>query len=385
MVNGSIQEKNGRLYAVLSIPTANGKYKQKWVAMGMKSNESKRKQKERLDEIRLEYSQIICVEAAEIKFCDFIRKWNEETKASKSITTYDGYVHMIDKYVFPYFNERGYTLSELRPCDIDAYYKWLQKDCGLAGNTALKHHQIIHTSLKYAVFNRVLKENPAEFVKRPKKERVEHDFYNAEELKALMTAAKGDPLEHIIFLTILFGLRREEILGLKWCNIDFDKRIIYIRETVVRAKQNGKLVSVSRERTKSETSNRQLRISDKAEKYLKQIQAEQLKQRELCGDCYTITDFVCTDKLGVPTKPDYVTQRFSKVLKKHGLRHIKFHDLRHSSASYMIAQGYSLKDIQEFLGHSNYNFTADTYVHVDDEIKQNMADTISDDLLNDCF
>ena len=134
MINGSIQEKKGRLYAVLSIPTIGGRYKQKWVSMGMTAKESKRKQKERLDEIRLEYSKIISIDSLEIKFCDFIKKWNEETKDTKSITTYDGYCHMIDKYIYPYFSEKGFTLAQLRPCDINAYYKWLQRDCGLSGS-----------------------------------------------------------------------------------------------------------------------------------------------------------------------------------------------------------------------------------------------------------
>lgn len=383
MINGSIQEKKGRLYAVLSIPTAGGRYKQKWVSMGMTAKESKRKQKERLDEIRLEYSKIISIDSLEIKFCDFIKKWNEETKDNKSITTYDGYCHMIDKYIYPYFSEKGYKLADLRPCDINAYYKWLQRDCGLSGNTALKHHQIIYTSLKYAVYNRILKENPAETVTRPKRERVEHKFYDINELKELFAAAKDDPLEHVIYLTVLLGLRREEILGLRWCNVDFETNTIHICETVVRAKQDGKIVSVARDKTKTETSNRKLKISPKAKKYLRHIQEIQEQQKDLCGNCYTDSDYVCVDKLGSPIKPDYVTGRFRKVLKKHNLRHIAFHDLRHSAASYMLAQGYSMKDIQEFLGHSNYNFTADTYTHSNDEVKQDMANTIADDLLGD--
>ena len=147
MINGSIQEKKGNLYAVLSIKKAGGGYKQKWVSMGMKSTTGKRKQQERLDELREQYTDIISVEALEILFCDYIKKWNEETKADKRLTTYDGYVHMIEKYIYPYFKEKGFALADLRTCDINAYYKWLQRDCGLSGNTALKHHQIIYTSL----------------------------------------------------------------------------------------------------------------------------------------------------------------------------------------------------------------------------------------------
>ena len=110
------------------------------------------------------------------------------------------------------------------------------------------------------------------------------------------------------------------------------------------------------------------------------VKQTQIEQAELCGDSYFNCDYVCVDKLGYPIKPDYVTHRFAKILKKHELRRITFHDLRHSTASYMLAKGYSMKEIQELLGHSNFSFTADTYTHVDNSAKQAMIDTISADI-----
>ena len=377
MINGSIQEKKGNLYAVLSIKKAGGGYKQKWVAMGMKSTASKRKQKERLDELRNRYTDIINVEAMEIKFCDYIRKWNEETKADKRITTYDGYVHMIDKYIYPYFKDKGFTLADLNDTDIEDYYKWLQNNCGLSSNTAIKHHQIIYTSLKYAVRKKILRINPCETAERPAQVKPKHDFYNGEEITALLQCAKNDPLEAVVYLTVLLGLRREEILGLRWENVDFDKHIIKICETVVRAKKDGKIVSVAEKKTKTETSNRIVCMSKEIESYLYLAKESQKQQAKICGDCYHVSDYVCVDRIGEPIKPDYVTHRFAKIIKKHGLRKITFHDLRHSNASYMLASGYSMKAVQELLGHSNYNFTADTYAHIDNSTKQSMIDTIS--------
>ena len=338
--------------------SSQGRYKQKWVAMHLKPTAKKKEQEEKLTQIRLEYSGICSVEALEISFADYIQKWNEETKSSKSVTTYDGYCHMLNKYIYPYFKEKGYTLAELKPKDINAYYKWLQADCGLSGNTALKHHQIIYTSLKYAVDNDLIRKNPCETVTRPRK--------------------TGDPLETVIYLTVWHGLRREETLGLKWSNVDFLERIIRINTTVVRAKQGDKLVCVERQQTKSETSNRVLSMSDDEAHYLKQVKQQQAYNKEMCGNCYTDSDYVCTNTMGVLIQPDYVTSRFNKVLKKNGLRHIRFHDLRHSTASFLLAKGYSMKEIQEFLGHSNFNFTADNYTHTDLQSKRKMADTTSE-------
>jgi integrase len=357
MISGSIQEKNGNLYAVLSVPTQGGKHDKIWRTMHMKATASERQQNRRLDEIRLQYSNVASLEAVETLFCDYIVKWNNETADEKQETTVNGYNHMIEKYLYPYFKEKKITVQDLRPMDIEAYYKYLQRDCGLSGNTALKHHQIIYTALKYAVYNRMLKNNPAENVRRPKKGRAEHDFYNADELRELMQAVKGHTLETAVYMAIWFGLRRSEILGLEWKNIDFDNHTIAICEKVTRVKREGKWVDVSSNKMKTETSNRVIQMSDEVEKYLWHVKQEQMKYKLLCGDCYTSNDFVCVNKMGERIKSDYITRAFNKLLEKNGLRHIKFHDLRHSCASYMQSKGFSLKDIQELLGHSDYNFT----------------------------
>ena len=102
----------------------------------------------------------------------------------------------------------------------------------------------------------------------------------------------------------------------------------------------------------------------------------------LCGTSYDprYTDFVCVDDLGTLLQPDYVSQKFQKILEKYQLRRIRFHDLRHSCATIMLYLGYSLKDIQTWLGHSNYNFTADTYIHSAPAAHQRMASTLAENL-----
>ncbi|MBQ9902973.1 MAG: site-specific integrase [Clostridia bacterium] len=382
MISGSIQVKKGNCYAVLVLPTSNGKNKIKWVSMGMKATESKRKQKQRLDEIRVEYSGIASIEAIETKFCDLIVKWNEETKEDKSITTYDNYCHMINKYIYPYFSDKGFTLMELRPADIQAYYRHL-KNLGLSGKTAVNHHQIIFTSLKYAVLNRIIKENPAEFVKRPKIEKTERETYSADELVNLIEAAKGDVLESVIFLTLLYGLRREEILGLKWTNIDFERHQFRICETVVRGKVDGKWVRVERHATKTATSNRLLPLNQQIETYLQNLRAQQESNRQMCGDCYINSDFVCVNTMGEPINPDYVTHHYSDLLKKSGLKKIRFHDLRHSCASFLYCMGFTSGQIQDWLGHYSESFTKATYIHPDMTFKFEMLDRLTAGLIGE--
>ena len=381
MISGSIQTKKGCLYAVLRIPQANGKTRQKWVSMDMKATASKRKQRERFDELRLEYSGISSVEALETKFCDFIVKWNEETKEDKSVTTYDNYCHMINKYLYPYFMGKGITLFELRPSDIQAYYKFL-KNTGLSGKTIINHHQIIFTSLKYAVFNRIIKSNPSEFVKRPKIEKSERETYNLEEIKKLLAISKGDVLESVIYLTLLYGLRREEILGLKWANIDFEKHQFRICETVVRGKIDGKWVRIERNTTKTATSNRILPLNQQIENYLLNLRAQQESNKQMCGDCYINSDFVCVNTMGEPINPDYVTHHFNDLLKKSGLKKIRFHDLRHSCATFLYSLGFSSGQIQDWLGHSSETFTKATYIHPDMTFKFDMIEKLTSEILD---
>lgn len=378
MISGTTTIKNGKYYAVLTLPAKGGKKKQKWVAMKLPENAPKREVKRKLDELRLEYSKVANVEAVEICFCDFIKKWNEETKADKSVTTYDGYCHMIDKYIYPFFKERGLTVADIRPMDIEEYYRYLQKKCGLSGNTALKHHQIINTSLKYAVYNRLIKENPAQLAKKPKKSKSEIQYFTTEELHKLLEVSKGDKLETAIWLAVMFGLRREEVLGLKWENVDFDRHTIHICETVVRAKDNGKRQRIARNTTKTESSNRVFTISAEQTEYLKAVKEKQRKQKVRCGNCYTESDYVCVDLMGKPIEPDYLSDHYAKIRDRNNLKHVTFHGLRHSAITLMLEHGYSMKQVQQFAGHSDYNFTANTYAHVYKESLAEMTQTISD-------
>lgn len=135
---------------------------------------------------------------------------------------------------------------------------------------------------------------------------------------------------------------------------------------------------------KTEYSNRSLPLCQYTYRYLWSVKRHQEAQRQLCGNSYNqnFLDFVCVDDIGMLLQPDYVSQKFQKLLMKYGLRRIRFHDLRHSCATIMLYLGYTLKDIQTWLGHSNYYFTADTYVHSAPNAHIEMANTLSERLPN---
>lgn len=207
--------------------------------------------------------------------------------------------------------------------------------------------------------------------------------YSIQEIAQLLACTQNEPIAVPIFLAAFYGLRRSEILGLRWDAIDFMQGTLSISTTVVREKHDNKIVTVIREHTtKTETSMRTLTLCPYTQQYFTALWNAQQQQRLLCGNGYDTRylDFVCVDQLGTLIQPDYVTSKFAQLLAKYNLRPIRFHDLRHSCATIMLYLGYSLKDIQMWLGHSNYNFTADTYVHSGMGAQEQMALSMSERL-----
>ncbi|MEG0758650.1 MAG: site-specific integrase [Raoultibacter sp.] len=234
-------------------------------------------------------------------------------------------------------------------------------------NTVIHYHAIIHKALKYAVKTDLIASNPADKIERPKKERFIGSFYDSTEMHKLFAAAQGTKLELIVMLAAFYGLRRSEIIGLKWDAIDFTENTLTIRHTITSFNIDGKQVVHASDRTKTKASMRTLPLVDEFHKRLLILKSDQDFHRKLCGRSYNMDylGYVCVDELGNLIKPNYVTDCFSRILRDHGLRRIRFHDLRHSCASLLLANGVPMKQIQEWLGHSDFSTTANIYAHLD--------------------
>jgi len=250
---------------------------------------------------------------------------------------------------------------------------------GLKGNTVVHYHANIRTALEYAYQMGYIQNNPADKVKRPKIELFIGSFYNEQEMSVLFKKAKDDLLKVPIMLAAFYGLRRSEVLGVKWSAIDFDNNTITIKHTVNEIREDGKLKIITKDRTKNKASYRTLPLVEEIVLDLKEWKIQQESNKKLFGKSYNTKykDYVCVDKMGSIIKPGYVTQHFSILLENKGLRHIRFHDLRHSCASLLLARGVSMKEIQEWLGHSNYSTTANIYAHLDTNSKQNSANALT--------
>ena len=174
---------------------------------------------------------------------------------------------------------------------------------------------------------------------------------------------QGHKLEIPFMLAAYYGFRRSEVLGLRWSAVDFEHKLISI---------NHKLIVVGTEviltdELKTKTSNRTLPLIPAIEEALLRHREQIEKNKAFYGNTYDqrYLEYVCVEENGKIVYPDHMSKQFSDLLKKHGLRHIRLHDLRHSCASNMLASGVQMKEIQEWLGHSNFSTTADVYSHLD--------------------
>ena len=235
-----------------------------------------------------------------------------------------------------------------------------------------------HKALKYAVKMDLIPFNPADKVERPKKQRYIADYYRQEELERLLEASKDHPYSLLIQMTAFYGLRRSEALGLKWDAIDFERNTITIKHIVTNAKIDGKCEIVCADRAKTKSSLRSLPLVSNIREKLLALREQQKENRRVCGNCYSkkYDGYVFVDAMGNIFNPRSVTANFSKLLEQNGLRHIRFHDLRHSCASLLLANDVPLKQIQEWLGHSDIGTTANIYSHLDYKSKITSANVM---------
>lgn len=382
-MTGSLQIKNENYYAVLNFRDKSGKRVQKWFNLNMPVKGNKRRAEVALTELLVQYQGYEAIEPMMLLLSQHIAQWLEANRPNIAVTTYDQYCNILNNHIRPYFDPRGITVSKLTAGDLEDYYAFKIAG-GLSPNSVIKHHAVIRTALQWAVKHRYIRENVADFAEKPSHVRYHGaEPYTIQEIAALLQATADEPIAVPIFLASFYGLRRSEVLGLRWSSIDFQNGVFSISTTVVREKHGDQIVAVVRDQTtKTESSMRTLPLCPYTYQYFSNLRQYQLYQQELCGNCYDMryTDFLCVDQMGTLLQPDYITQKFQQILAKYGLRRIRFHDLRHSCATIMLYLGYTLKDIQTWLGHSNYNFTADTYIHSGAGVHEQMAERLSEEL-----
>ena len=383
MVAGHLTLKNGRYYAVLNYRNAGGQRKTKWVALGLPEKGNKRKAEAELARLRAEFEppKEVGVLSSDMLFADYLLEWLEIAKGRLAVATYSSYAAMIKRPVGPYFRQRNLTLRELEARHLQMFYSEMLRK--VKPNTVIHYHAIIHSALKYAVKTDMLVQNVADKVDRPKKNSFQPVFLSAEEMQKMFEALRGTKLELPVLVAAFYGFRRGEVLGLKWDAIDFERGTISVIRTVTTITVEGKQMEIEQQSAKTKSSLRTLPLIGSFREYFLQVKDAQELNKQVCGNCYNheYDGFVFVDELGERMRANYLTSAFPKFLEDHGLRRMRFHDLRHSCASLLLANGVPLKHIQEWLGHSDFTTTANIYAHLDYKSKITSAQAMETGLV----
>ena len=332
MVAGHLQEKNGIYYVVLTYKTYDGKRKTKWQSTGLPIKGNKRRAEAMMRELQDDFEPPVDPNGPPSKamlFADYLVQWLEIAKSTVKLTTYASYRELSNSRIIPYFRNLGVTLGDLKAVHIQAFYQeQLER---VKPNTVIHYHAVIHRALKYAVKTDLIDVNPADKVDRPKKNEFTGNFYSKDEMNALFDAVRGSKIEVAVMLTAFYGLRRSEVVGLKWAAVDFEQNTIEICHTVTTVRLDGKEVLVESNGTKTKSSKRTLPLVPVFRERLLALQEEQKENRKLCGRCYNkkYADYICVDAMGNLLKPDYLSNSFQIILQNYHLRRIRFHDLRH--------------------------------------------------------
>ena len=332
MVAGRLQEKNGFYYIVLSYTDSAGKRRQPWIGTGLPVKGNKKRAEKMLAETRKDFTipkGQVSELSPDMAFSDYMRYWLRMMRTAVTETTYSSYCFNVEKHIIPYFEPLGVTLAGLQPRQIQSFY--LHEAETLKNTSILRFHANLHKALKYAVRIDLIASNPVDKVDRPKPQAFMASYYSAEEMEKLFEAAQGHKLELIIQLAAFYGLRRAEVMGLRWEAIDFEAKTLTIRHIVTSTRIDGKKILVEADRAKTKSSLRTLPLVDPIAERLKAVKEQQEYNQKICGNCYNqeYLGYVFVDAMGNLIQPDSVTTGFPQLLKENGLRRIRFHDLRH--------------------------------------------------------
>ncbi len=340
-----------------------GSRKQKCLSTGIKAGASgkanKRLAEQKAAEIVEHYENLTYNDKSEMPLGEYIKEWANRNRINVQATTYDGYMHMVERHIQPYFTMK---IKAVKPLHIQEYMN-SKIESGLSANTVGKHYTLIKTALKDAVINDLIKSNPADKVKKPKKAKVQHNFYTAEQLRTLLSTVMNTDMELPVMFAVLFGLRRSEALAIRWSNINFDNMTLAVCEKITRQKMaDGRIIDVVSNELKTESSKAVYYLNTAICAYLMKKYSE---QQAMPRETNKYMDYVCVNAVGNLLKLDYITNKFNKILKANNLPHIRFHDLRHSCLSLLASNSnFTMKQVQDYARHANFSLTADTYSHI---------------------
>jgi integrase len=337
-----------------------GKQHRKWHAVRGNRKDAQRELARLLNEI----STGAYVEPARMTVSEFLNRWLVDyAKPKVSPKIHERYREMIDGHIRPSLG--SYLLPKLAPLHIQGFYSSAfakgRKDGkgGLSAQSVVHFHRLLHKAFAQAVKWQLLARNPVEAVEPPRAERQEMRALDEDETAALLNLLATSRLYMPVMLAVTTGLRRGEILGLRWRNVDLGTGTIRVVESLEQIREGLRFKP-----PKTHRSRRSIALPAITVEALRSHRAKQAEERLALGGAYEDHDLVCPRPGGNPWPPDMFSTSFAALVRRSGMKQFRFHDLRHSHATHFLKAGVHPKVVSERLGHSTVGITLDTYSHV---------------------
>jgi integrase len=302
-----------------------GKWRERWETtdIPVKGN-NKTRAKDRLHEVLNEFKTQQINLSKDVLYVEYLENWLDDMRHSIDPTTYDTYKGNVERRIIPFFKPLKLRVKDVTPAHIQKFVNHSLKT--VSSNIVHRYLANVSKCLNMAVKQNLIAYNPVSRIEKPKKVKFTGaKHYNVEQINELLEKSKGDPLEIVILLTVYYGLRRSETLGLKYNAVDFLNNTITIKHTVV----PGRKKLHQKDSTKNDSSSSTLPLPEMIKNRLLEWKSQQEANRQLQPNDYIDSDYVCTDAAGNLLKPDFVSSHFKILLKNIGMPHIRFHDLRH--------------------------------------------------------
>ena len=352
-----------------------------WVAQitietGRQKSKYFHSQREARDWLKLTQTQIdngLKLSTANVDLATFLNKWFDAHKLSVRPNTSALYWQMLDNHIIPSLGKM--KLKDIRPDHIQNFYT-LKMKAGTSKAVIGIIHSVLHLAFEQAMKWGLIGRNPVDAVIKPKRKSKEIKTLDENQTRALLSTVVNTRYQALFWMAITTGLRKGELLGLKWSDLDWRKKQIQVQRQIQRIQKEGLVFC----ELKSKSGKRIVVLSDEMINKLQQHLDLQDMGKSFAGDQWQENDLIFPSNNGTPMDGHHILDKFKKLLKQAELPDMRFHDLRHTAATLMLKQGVHPKIVQERLGHSNITMTLNTYSHVLPSMQEEMANKL-DELL----
>lgn len=364
--------KNSYSIAVsLGKDASTGKYKQQWTTvMGTKKEAEKR-----LGELLHQLDNGTFMKPGKTTLAEYLEKWLKDyVWPNLAPRTAEGYQYIVRSHLIPSLGQ--ILLTQLKPEHLQHLYSEKLASGrsdgkgGLSKRSVQYIHVTLHKALKNAVTLGMIGRNHADAVEPPRPQRREIQTMNEVDIHIFLEFAKSTPYYALFYLALFTGMRRSELLALRWCDIDLFLCQLSVTRTIHQL-HNGDIIF---SQVKTDKSRRSIALSPSTAIVLREHREQQEELRQVLGRVLEKDDLVFCQIDGRPLLPDSITHAWMKLARHAGLKGIRLHDARHAHASLMLKQGVHPKIVQERLGHSSIQITLDTYSHVAPGLQQAAAE-----------